>query len=113
MNKREKKMLETLPTAFVFDGAILGAIGALGVSQRQARRSDEIQKLNEKIAAQQEQLAATSDEQRIALSRIEAGLNRFRSEGKITKQDVEGILNVTLGNLKSEIRGELKPTPTK
>lgn len=50
------------PTVLVLIGAILSAIGAaFWSSQRQARQSDGIAKLNKNIAGQQEQLTAKSN----------------------------------------------------
>jgi hypothetical protein len=120
------------PAALVFVGVIISGIGAFWASQQQARQSDDNAKLNMKMAAQQEQLNTKSDEilklnQHIAAQQEQTNttltkiLNGYVVQGKITKEEaqeirkavVQATLDVTLGDVKAEIKGEVKPLQPK
>lgn len=106
------------PGALVLIGALLSAIGAFWGSHQQSRKSDEVSELNKQIAEQQTELKAgvarfQSDNEtlRTSLRRVERSVNQLVAEGKITKEEAQAVLNVTLDDLKPTITGEVKPPP--
>ena len=105
------------PGALVLIGALLSAIGAFWGSHQQSRKSDEVSKLNQQIAEQQTELKAgvarlqsDNDTLRTSLRRVESSVNQLVAKGKITKEEAQAVLNVTLEDLKATTTGEVKPT---
>jgi hypothetical protein len=76
------------PTATVLLGATFSAIGAYWISRQQARKNDEISKLNQRIVGQQNEIGTN-------IKRLVTHLER---EGKITKQEADQILKQYLSD---------------
>jgi hypothetical protein len=101
------------PTGLVLLGAIFSAIGAFWASRQQDHKSNEISRLNEKIAGQQEQLIRKSDELATNITRLVTQLER---EGKITKQEADRILKQYLADsvaIQENLEVEVIRTPAR
>jgi hypothetical protein len=104
-----------IPTIIIFVGALLSAFGALLSSFEQQKKDAEAAQLNVRIVDQQNELNRKNDElitlgreHKNRLSQIEQNVASLVSQGRLSKEDARAVLNVTLGDLKANIKGEVK-----